>query len=189
MNVWKIYKKNKLERLKKDLKNVDPDILSLLEAINNMDSYVTLSSCSGRIVIIDLLNFGKKEESNFLGKWHREVKIDEVISAVKKGKKQTWFIMDPPILHVACKSLEAAKELMKIANCAGFKRIGLISLKNYVLEITTLERVETLLALNGKMLVDRFFLNEIVKIANEKLKKSKEKLKKLEIELKKIKSR
>ncbi len=183
---WNEFKKLRLERLKKEINRVDKDILTLLNVINNINDYVTLSSCSGRIIVIDLEKFGEKRNSVFLGKWHEQVTVDQVKLAIEKGKRQTWFILDPPILHIACKNLKAAENLMKIANDSGFKRAGLISLKNLVVEIASFEKIETPVAINGVRIVNDTFLEKVVEIANEKLKRCKEKLKKLELNLKKF---
>ena len=186
---WNEFKKLRLERLKKEINRVDKDILTLLNVINNINDYVTLSSCSGRIIVIDLEKFGEKRNSVFLGKWHEQVTVDQVKLAIEKGKRQTWFILDPPILHIACKNLKAAENLMKIANDSGFKRAGLISLKNLVVEIASFEKIETPVAINGVRIVNDTFLEKVVEIANEKLKRCKEKLKKLELNLKKFELR
>lgn len=186
--MWDEYKKRKFETYirAKEKKEVDEDIIPLLDLINSFDCYVTLSSCSGRIAVIDMPKFGNKVESKFLGKWHRSVDYREVLEAIKKGKMTTWLIMYPPIIHVACKDLESAEKLMIIANNVGLRRSGLISIKNNVVEINTLERLEVPVAISGKMIVNEDALRIMVDIANEKLKRSKEKLQRLYDSLKSI---
>lgn len=192
--MWKL----KDERLKdyEDDKNrgrVDEDIIDLLDLINSFPNYVTLSSCSGRIAVIDLDNFGDKTSARFLGKWHRNVSLDEVVNAAKRSEKVAWFIQYPPIIHVACKNLEDAKILLDVANNSGFRRSGIISLKNLIVEVASLERIELPIASKGDFLVDENYLAFVIDFANKKLEKGKEKLKKfhltLSLTLSKINSR
>ncbi len=155
---------------------VDGDIIPILDLINSSERFVTLSSCSGRIAVMDMPEFGNKVESVFLGKWHRPVKVDEVMEAVERGRMVTWLIMFPPIIHVACKDLKSAEMMMRIANEAGLRRSGVISLKRFVVEVNSLERLETPLAVNGRMIVDEDALEVMVDFANRKLMRGKDKL-------------
>ncbi|RLI80574.1 hypothetical protein DRP05_00015 [Archaeoglobales archaeon] len=182
MTNWKNFKNKKLKsyEIAKREKDVDEDIVPLLDLINSKDDFVTLSSCSGRIAVIDIPEFGDKINSEFLGKWHDEVYVDDIIKAAKKGKKTTWLITYPPIIHVACSNLDSAEKLMNIANNAGFRRSGLISLKKFVVEISSLERLELPIAMSGKMVLDDKTIRIMVDFANKKLLKGKEKLNRLE---------
>ena len=179
---WQKFKGEKLGfyNFAKRQKEIDDDIVSLLDLINSKDNFVTLSSCSGRIAVIDIPEFGDKINSEFLGKWHSKVDVDEVVKAASKGEKTTWLITYPPIVHVACSNLNDAEKLMKIANNAGFRRSGLISIKKFVVEISSLERLELPIAIEGKLLLDDEAIKIMVDFANKKLLKGKEKLKRLE---------
>ena len=179
--MWTEFRRSRLEgyRKAKERGEVDEDIIPLLDLINSFDDFVTLSSCSGRIAVMDMPKFGDKVEAIFLGKWHRRVSLDEVLDAVRRGRRTTWLIMFPPIIHVACRNLESAEVLMKIANDSGFRRSGLISLKHNVIEINSLERLEAPVAVDGRMLFNYEGLKVTVELANEKLERSKSKLKRL----------
>lgn len=180
--MWSDYKKEKIESYEKAKKEgkVDEDIVPLLDKINEKENYVTLSSCSGRIAVIDLNCFGDKRDSEFFGKWHNFVSFEEVLECIVKCRRQGWLIQYPSILHVACKDLNSAKNLMVIANNSGFRRSGIISLKNRIVEIASLERLELPVVVDGRMIVERDYLRIVVDIANEKLRKGKMKLKRLE---------
>jgi len=182
--VWTDYRQDKLRILEEARQRgeVDEDILPLLDVINSIPSYVTLSSCSGRIVVMDMPEFGRKLEAEFLGKWHDRVAIKEVIKAIEKGRLTTWFMVHPPIIHVACRNLHFANEIMQAANRAGFRRCGLISIKNNVVEITSFERMEIPVAVESKRLVNDDSLHIMVEIANRKLERAKEKLERLKKE-------
>ncbi len=180
------FKERKLEgyRRAKERREIDEDIVDLLDFINSLDSFVTLSSCSGRIAVIDTPDFGNKVECKFLGKWHSEVEVEDVLNTAVRCEKLAWLIQYPPIIHIACRDLESAKRLIAIANNSGFRRSGIISLKNLVVEVSSLERIELPIALSGKLLVSKEYLELVVSLANEKLKRGKEKLKRFEIALK-----
>ncbi|WP_290723843.1 hypothetical protein [Archaeoglobus sp.] len=158
---------------------VDEDIVYLLDLINKFDCFVTLSSCSGRIAVVDLKKPGDKVNSEFLGKWHGGAEAKDIKMAAMRCRNTAWLIQYPPIIHVACRDIDAAKILMNIANQAGFRRSGIISLNHYVVEIASLERVELPIAEGYKMLIDDEYLEYAVKCANEKLFKGKEKLRRL----------
>ncbi|WP_457550801.1 tRNA(Phe) 7-((3-amino-3-carboxypropyl)-4-demethylwyosine(37)-N(4))-methyltransferase [Archaeoglobus sp.] len=176
---WCEFKKSKMETLEwaKERCEVDEDVIPLLDLINSFDCFVTTSSCSGRIGVLDMPEFGDKVEAKFLGKWHEPVKFEDVLKAVKRGQRVVWLIMYPPIIHIACKDLSCAEMLMSIANNSGFRRSGIISVKNWVVEITSLERLEVPVALNGELILSENALRVMVDFANRKLAKSKEKLK------------
>jgi tRNA wybutosine-synthesizing protein 3 len=180
-NNWEDYRNRKLDSYTNLLKKgeIDEDLIPLLNKINSLEDYVTLSSCSGRIAVVDLDDFGKKLNSEFLGKWHSSVSFEKVVSAIMKSKRQTWFIQSPPIIHVACKDWNSAKKLLEISNNAGFRRSGLISLENLVVEIASFERIELPVALAGKMVVSEDYLRILVDFANRKLERGKEKLRRL----------
>ncbi len=176
--MWAEFRRGRLEgyHSARERGEVDEDIIPLLDLINSFECYVTLSSCSGRIAVMDMPEFGDKLESRFLGKWHGRVEFSEVLEAVGRGKMTTWLIMFPPIIHVACEDLRSAERLMAVANNSGMRRCGLISLKHNVVEITTLERLEAPVAVNGDVVVGVEGLRVMVEFANRKLERSKEKL-------------
>ena len=177
--MWSEFKRRKFEGYleAKERGEVDKDIIPLLDLINSFDCFVTLSSCSGRIAVMDMPEFGDKVESKFLGKWHSRVSFEDILDAIKLGKQTTWLIMFPPIIHVACRDLEAAEKLITIANNSGLRRSGLISFKHNVVEINTLERLEAPVAVNGRIVVGMEGLKVMVEFANKKLERSKEKIK------------
>jgi len=180
--MWLYYRREKLESYERAKKNgeVDEDIVSLLEKLNSKENYVTLSSCSGRIAVVDLDKFGDKKSSEIVGKWHSFAVFEEVLECVGKCRREGWFIQNPPIIHVACQDLVSARNLMSIANNSGFRRSGIISLQNYVVEIASFERIELPVVIGGKKVVEDSYLRIAVEIANEKLKSGKMKLKRLE---------
>uniref|UniRef100_A0A7C3YCY4 tRNA(Phe) 7-((3-amino-3-carboxypropyl)-4-demethylwyosine(37)-N(4))-methyltransferase n=1 Tax=Geoglobus ahangari TaxID=113653 RepID=A0A7C3YCY4_9EURY len=171
---WKKFRETVLSRYRQA--DIDVEIKPVLDIINASESFVTLSSCAGRIVVMDMPNFGDKKNSVFLGKWHQPPEFSEVMEAILKGQRQTWFMMHPPIIHVACRSLFDAFDLLEIAKRSGFRRSGLISQKKFAIEIASQERVEMLVAENGELLMNEKALKRNFELSVEKLKKSRERI-------------
>lgn len=173
---------------KKDKSSIgewDEHIVRLCEEINLNENYYTTSSCSGRIII--MIDQDKKAPGLFEFVSHDLVdfsRLKEEISKIKEDSNLK-FKQESPILHVACKTLEDAEELLKKAQVAGWKRSGIISLgKNIVVEMISTEKIEFPLFKDGKLLVDDGFLEIVLKKSNENLEKGWEKIERLRKSLK-----
>ncbi len=182
MRGWEEFREEKYRKYQrvKESGEVDEDIITLLDLLNSSDRFVTLSSCSGRIGVLDTPQPGDKLNSTFLGKWHHTIEPHRVLEAAKKGKQTVWLITNPPILHIACKDLEIAEELMEMANESRFSSSGIISLKKNIVEVTSHESMEVPVFSRSTLLIDETSVGTVVELANQKLKKSKEKLVNLE---------
>ncbi|GBE19548.1 hypothetical protein BMS3Abin17_00272 [archaeon BMS3Abin17] len=160
----------------------DKRIAKLCEKINSLENYYTTSSCAGRVVI--MVDEDRKKKGLFVNVYHdlidfKSLKKD-LIEASKKNKKLIKFKQEPCILHVACRSLEDAKEVYEKAKLVGWKRSGIISSgKRFVVEMISTEKLEFPIIESGKILVDDVFLKIIVRESNKNLKKSWEKIEKL----------
>lgn len=87
------------------------------------------------------------------------------------------FKQEPPILHIACKTLKDAESFLSKARKSGWKRSGIISIKTkYMLELISTEKLEFPIINMGKILVDNDFLELIVQKCNENLKKGWKKI-------------
>ncbi|MEE9151283.1 MAG: hypothetical protein V3U20_05545 [Thermoplasmata archaeon] len=182
---------NKAERLN-DLQKkicegeVDEEILPIVEKINSNPDYFTTSSCAGRITLIEMPELGNKEAAEFLGKWHREVEVEEVIAEFSKAKDNTtvFLLAQSPIIHTRCRTLESAVKLRNLAVESGLKYSTLKSLtlnsKNepvkVMVEILSSENIHVPLARSGRLFPDRDYLDFLVENANLALKKAREKL-------------
>ncbi|HJX50559.1 MAG TPA: tRNA wybutosine-synthesizing 3 family protein [Candidatus Nanoarchaeia archaeon] len=165
---------------KSSIGELDEKILGLCEKINNSNNYYTTSSCSGRIIII------KDEEKKMSGLFefvsHDKINFDDLKKEITRLKTGDFkFKSEPPILHIACKTLEDAEKLLKRSHESGWKHSGIISLgKNIVLELISTEKIEFPLIENGKILVDDDFLKVIIKKSNKNLETGWQKIEKLE---------
>lgn len=182
---WEEFRRRNLEKLERAKRSgeVDEDIIQLLDLINSFECYVTTSSCSGRIVLIEVPEIGDKLRARFLGKWHRTVSSEEILRCLRNFESNVWLISDPPILHIACSDLECARNLMRIANDSGFRRCCLISLSRPTVEVTSFERLEAPLAVNGKIVVSEEYVKILAEFANEKLLRGKDKLERFKAKL------
>ncbi|MBU0894160.1 MAG: hypothetical protein KKF48_01215 [Nanoarchaeota archaeon] len=149
----------------------DKKIITLCEKINKKDNYYTTSSCSGRVVIIK--DKKKKEKGVFVFVSHDLVGVKELKKVLEDKDENLKFKQEPCILHVACRDLENALELLKKAQLAGWKRSGVISSKGkFVCELLSTEKLELPFAQKGKLLFDSTYLEILIKKANENLKKT-----------------
>ena len=192
MNVEKEFIDSKEQALKSLEKahsenKVDPLILSLLNIINNSDEYYTSSSCSGRIVLLEIPNIGDKKHAKFLGKWHQTMKPNDVLAAVKKAKTgMIWLLAQSPIIHIAASNNKAADKLVKNAVASGFKNSSLKSTnKKIICEICSTERLDAPIGKDGKFFCNEDHLQLLVDIANEVMEKSTAKLHRFEQKLRK----
>lgn len=174
---FELDKKNILGKIDKSQKGeIDADIKELVDLINSKEEYYTTSSCSGRIVLIEMPESGRKDEAKWLLVKHRPVTVDEIKKSLK-SEKDVWLKQEGMILHVCCKTIEAAEKLVNLAKNSGFKRTGMITVnKRYIVEIVSTENVSTILAKKGKIIVGDEYISVLVDECNAKLNKNKEKI-------------
>ncbi len=162
---------------------VDKDIVGFLKKFNEKKFYYTSSSCAGRIILLH--DLGSKKYSYFAARWHRKVKIDEVLDSVEKfcdgkeaGKGILWFKQEPIIMHIVAYDLEHAKNILEIAIKHGLKHSGIMALseQRYIIEINGNERMSVPLVSNNKLLIENEnlsqYLSSIVDIANKNFEKN-----------------
>ncbi len=157
---------------------VDKEILHILNLINSLDGFFTTSSCAGRIVLIKTPDNLKKQRDVFLFKSHQIVDPNLIWKTLLEFYNRfanIWFKQEPFIIHVVCKDIDHAKDLLKISSLVGLKHSGIISLKKgkIVVEIIGNEKMETIVAKNRRLLVDRDYMEELVEEANKKLLRSR----------------
>lgn len=157
--------------------SIDPGIRKLVDLLNSWDGYYTTSSCSGRIMIIELIE--KKKDTNFVFVEHKRANFKRIKESLNKlSKNKFWFKQESLILHVCCRNLESAEKLLSIVRDSGIKRAGIISLTGrIIIEIIGTEHIETLIAKDRNLLVDDAFLKALVEEANIKMEKNNKRIK------------
>ena len=183
-------KENARVSLQKAVRNkeVDAEILSVLDLINQFDEYYTSSSCAGRVVVLELPELGDKQHARFLGKWHRSVDVDEIVAVAQMaGSGQIWLLAQSPIFHIGVCSYKSAGQLVKTAVSCGFKNSGIKSFgRKIVVEVCSTERLDTPIGVDGELLCTTAHLCLLVDSANEVMGKSQEKLAKFQLKLREI---
>jgi len=179
------FERRKQDCLKKDDKSSigswDKHILALCEKINKKADFYTLSSCSGRIVL--LKNLDKKQPGMFILRTHEKIKVDELIRVLKQAEKTREtliFKQEPPILHVCCADIESAENLLNKSRESGWKNSGIMSTRGrIVLELRSTEYLALPIMEKGKLLVNEEFLKILVRESNIRIEKGWEKIKKM----------
>ena len=177
-NSWIKMKNQSLEKLKKDIDigRVDKDIIWILDIINSLDNYYTTSSCSGRIQITANYLPGEKFSLITLAKWHHVIRPKDIVIILRETVEENiWFAVQPPIIHIACRDISSAIEMLKHARNNGFKHAGIQGATNnrVMVEITSTERIEAPLRLEGVNMYLEENLEKLVKSANNLLIRSK----------------
>ena len=180
------FARRKADCLSKDDKSSigswDKHILALCERINKKVNFYTLSSCSGRIVL--LKNLDKKQPGMFILRTHEKIKFDELFKALKQAEKireTLIFKQEPPILHVCCADIESAENLLNKSRGSGWKNSGIMSTRGrIVLELRSTEYLALPIMEKGKLLVNEEFLKILVREGNARIGKGWEKIQKLE---------
>ncbi|MCA9488151.1 MAG: hypothetical protein KC516_04285 [Nanoarchaeota archaeon] len=181
MDIFEKRKKDILEKLdKSNIGGWDEKIVELCNKINNKKNFYTTSSCSGRIIL--LKDKDKKAPNLFLFVSHEKVDFKKFIEAVKKIKeKEVSFKQEPCGLHIACRNLDEAQEILDKARKIGWKKSGIISSKKrYIIELFGTAKLEFPIISKGKVLVDESFLRVALEKANKNLEKSWKQIKELE---------
>ena len=184
------FKKQTLHKLSESLKSgdVDEKVLPILEKINSHQSYVTTSSCSGRIILLQLPKVGDKKKAIFIGRWHDPVSLKDILDELLNYKEgQLWFIAQSPIFHICCRSLEDADRLLKIGISSGFKHSGFKSnTPRIIVELLSTERMDVPLAKQDFRFFSGEYLGFLTMIGNDLLKRGQKKLDRLNIMVKKL---
>lgn len=183
INSFEKRKKDVLSKLdKSSIGKWDEKIAKLCDKINSLGNYYTTSSCSGRIIL--MIDADKKGKGLFVFVSHDKISFEkfmkEINLALKKNVK-IKFKVEPCILHISCNSLEDAEELYEKAKLSGWKKSGIIGVKNgFTVELNSTERLEFPIIQDKKLLVSEEFLKIVLEEANKKLEKSWVKIEKLD---------
>ena len=180
------FERRKEDCLKKDDKSsigdIDEPIRDLCEKINKLENYYTLSSCSGRVVLIK--NTDKKGPGLFSFRTHELISFKQLKSELEKAaekKESLIFKQETCILHVCCKNIEDAEKLLNKSRESGWKNSGIMTLSGrIVLELRSTEYLALPIMTKGLVLVNDDFLKILVKESNLRLEKTWQKINKLQ---------
>jgi len=156
----------------KEKKEVDELAVPLLDILNEKENYFTSSSCYGRIHLIYLPNYSKKD-SKFVGKWHRKVNFEEVKEVLEREGGPLWFRMEPFILHISCRTVEDAEKILRIKQDLGVRRGGIFATKEdrVQIELEGTHKIDCPVKVED-YIVDDDYLRILIKEANERFEKN-----------------
>jgi len=176
-----------LQKAKKK-KEVDPQILPLLELINNDQKLYSTSSCAGRITLMQLPRVGDKKNAEFLGKWHRTITFEDFNLAVTNYTKGLlWFLTQSPIFHVGVKDFDYANKFIKQAVQSGFKNTIFKSTDpKIIVEVCSTERIDAPIGKEGVLLCNETYIHYLITLANDLWNRSAKKLLRLHRNLENI---
>ncbi|MEM1508873.1 MAG: hypothetical protein QXY49_03185 [Thermofilaceae archaeon] len=157
---------------------VDPDIIELLSIINYHPDYYTTSSCSGRIQVSASETPGEKGIMVVVAKWHRPIEKYELDKVTRYAKYPSlWLSVQGPIMHIVCRTLDAAQFLLITARNSGLKHSGIQGVgKRAVVEIVSSDRIEMPLKLSGVDCINPHVLAYLIDKVNTVLLRSKARL-------------
>jgi len=180
---WDEEKARAWARLWEDLEigYLDTDILDVLVEIFLRPDSFSVSSCSGRITVLDADYPWSKEEGATVFKKHEPITVEELRQLLTRPVTgRLWLSVQGPIYHIYTRSQAEAEELLAIAREAGYKHSGiLVSGEHPLVELRTGVRADMLLAIHGSLVVNPDKLEEVVKVANDVLAKAKERNRRL----------
>ncbi|KRY69605.1 tRNA wybutosine-synthesizing protein 3 -like protein [Trichinella pseudospiralis] len=152
--------------------SVDEDIADIVNNINSHDDYFTTSSCSGRLVAFVEVENQRKKNCEWLFNSHKAVDsvtfrkvLDSYFQTLQTSRGKAsgviWLKFEPLIIHVRCRSLQAAKKLLNLALNAGCRNSGVMIGKRLRLTVALRSTLTLALPLQHtdqvQMLSDEYF--------------------------------
>ena len=185
---WRKWKEEMLSRLHRDIDvgYLDEDIKDVLLKFFEDEHAFTISSCSGRITLIDGPQAWDRKNSTIIFKKHTPLNSKELREMLnQKVVYRLWLVVTGPIIHVCTDTLKEAIRILRLAREAGMKHSGILSIsrKGIIVELRTGIRLTTLLKVGDKVVVKDEDMDEIVRSANEALLEGKKRLNRLRIAL------
>ncbi len=155
--MWSDIRNHHLRKLREALEKglVDEGVIPILHAINKYESYVTRSSCYGRIHLTLEKGMIRKGYGKTLLKRHGPVawsEVEQIVRRVDGGV--VWLNVEGTIIHVAAKTLSDALKMYRAALNAGYRESSIysISTRGVTVEILLMEKYSIPLNIHGKLL-------------------------------------
>ena len=175
--------------------SIDAPILKLTEKINNNPDMFTLSSCSGRVVILREAEAGtsgvRKSGCDWLVVSHTRLHFDSQVGKVLADRDRQLkgclvLKFEPFVLHVQCRDISSARRACCVATGSGFRNSGITVGKNgkTVIAVRSTHGLEVPLTDDdGADLVSEDFIRFVVNKANLKMEENFKRIEKFEREL------
>ncbi len=155
----------------------DSEMEELVSAINSSGRHYTTSCCAGRIVVSESSSDNKKKSYEWLGKWHKDVSVNDVFCAVDLHKKGVlWLSVEPMIIHVACEDMDSASKILKQARASNLKRSGIYQVEpRLIVEIIGVDGFSAPIGCDGNVFSGKEHIEFLVRLANKKILCNREK--------------
>jgi len=166
----------------------DERMIQIIDSLFAKPEYFTTSTCSGRILLIQLNEKEEKKPKAFFAKWHELPKFEEVWKALsQRSRENLWFKQEPFVIVLGTTSLENAKNIMSICRNNGVKKCGIMACEEgkFLVEIMGTHYLSFLVKEKNKLLVEKEFFKKQFETASKKLKANWKMLENLEKALRK----
>lgn len=154
--------------------SIDAEISDIVSRINEKADFCTTSSCAGRITLLERKS-SKKIDARWLLASHQPVQFKEVKEKMK-SEHDVWLMQESCILHVFCRTLEAAQRFLHICHAIGFKRSGIITTRHIMIEMMGSEKVEAIVIKQGKALIDDTALSVYIDECNTRMLRNRKRM-------------
>ena len=184
---WDSHKQVVLSKSDKSFKqSIDEPIVELVTAINDSVDYLTTSSCSGRIMLINEADIAKRKNgAQFIFVSHDRVdptRSGALLSLCSGLTGNVFLKLEPLIIHIQCKTLELAISLLhKMKAESQFKHTSIVSAANrkFIVSIKAVVKLEIPVMFNNLLLVDSSLLTKYLEIANQRMSENFDAISKL----------
>lgn len=162
---------------------IDSKIQKLCDVINSSKDLFTLSSCSGRVCILETAPNNNKKLSKWLCVTHDIADFDEFNKVLNEysGENVLYLRQESAILHVCAKNLEIAAEFLKVAKTCGFNKCNIMTIAENKISIEIIHsQILQIPIYDKKILITEDYLKYLILLANEKQKKTWETIERLQ---------
>ena len=180
------FKKEKGDFLKREDQSkkgsIDGPIVEMVNELNQSDDLYTTSSCSGRVIItcqqeptgVNDIKLHQKKGCKWIFTSHKRISAFEIMESLEKLKSEkstdtATLRFEPFILHVCCRSLNSAKDLLETSITSGFRNSGIsISRKDRIIvAIRSCPSYQVPLYFNDQISVSQGYIDFLVEKCNQ----------------------
>ena len=90
-------------------------------------------------------------------------------AGAEAGYRVVMFKMEPLVLHISCRDLQAGRRLLGLALDAGFKNSGMIAARRIMVAVRGTLRLDAPLVLEGRLAVPEAYVDSITALGNAKM--------------------
>lgn len=161
---------------------IDPRIKDLCVAINKQKDIFTLSSCSGRVCILETAPNNNKKLSKWLCVTHDLADFDTFNKVLNEysGENVLYFRQESAILHVCARNLDIAGEFLKVAKTCGFNKCNIMTIAENKISVEIIHsQILQIPIYDKKILITEDYMKYLILLGNEKQKKTWEVIQRL----------